>query len=139
MHVLHNYAKSSEYTKNTRSGNMTSTGHDRQPYKRLTQQSGLRSTGSVSEAPTPAVLGPPPGLYFCLHLWSRSVLIQLPKQYQNNIMVVGYSLTERVTIFLYLTVHEHNWVLHAIHFKNLSGFLHIYTRKVFLPHSKYCY
>ena len=56
-------------------------------------------------------------------------------------MVVGYSLTELVTIFLYLTVHEHNWVLHVIHFKitQIRPDFYIYTRKVFLPHSKYCY
>ena len=51
-----------EYTENTRSCIMTSTGHDRPLYIRSIQELGLRSTGSVSSTPDPAVLCPPSGL-----------------------------------------------------------------------------
>ena len=46
-------------------------------------------------------------------------------------MVVGHSLIERVTIFLYLTVQEHNWVLHVIHFKStqIRPDFYIYTHE----------
>ena len=51
-----------EYTENTRLCIMTSTGYDRPLYIRSTQELGLRSTGSVSKTPDPAVLCPPSGL-----------------------------------------------------------------------------
>ena len=41
-----------EYTENTRSCIITSTGHDRLLYLCSTQELGLRSTGSVSNTPT---------------------------------------------------------------------------------------
>ena len=46
-------------------------------------------------------------------------------------MVVGYSLTERVSILLYLTVHEHNWVLYVIHFNitQIRPDFYIYTHE----------
>ena len=40
---------------------------------------------SVSVTPTPAVICPPSGLYLRLHLWSRSDLIQLLSEYQQDI------------------------------------------------------
>ena len=46
-------------------------------------------------------------------------------------MVVGHSLIERVTIFLYLAVQEHNWILPVIHFKStqIRQDFYIYTHE----------
>ena len=121
----------SEYTENTRSCIMTSTGHDRLLYKRPPQVLGLRSTGlsiwyfdSGRALPTIRiiVLSSP-----MVSVWPNTTAQTISEWY----MVVWHSLIERVAIFLYLTVQEHNWVPHVIHFKStqIRPDFYIYTHE----------
>ena len=76
----------------TTDGFIFKTGHCRWLYTQFTQLGrvphkywGSGRPASVSDTSTPAVLCPPSGLLFHLHLWSRSDLIQPLRQYQNDI------------------------------------------------------
>ena len=128
---------SSEYTKNTRSCIITYTGHDRRLYKRLTQLSGLRSTGvgiwyydPGRALPTVRIIVPSSPM---VSVWPNTTAHSMPEQY----MVVWHSLVERDTINSYLADYTSpTW--NTLHNNtNSSGFLHIHTRKVLLPHSKH--
>ena len=108
----------SEYTENTRSCIMTSSGHDRWLYRRPTQVLGLRSTGvgiwyddHGRALPTVRIIVPSSPR---VSVGPNTTALAISEWY----VVTGHSLIERVTIFLYLTVYEHNWFLHVIHFKS---------------------
>ena len=60
-------------------------------------------------------------------VWPNTAAQTISERY----LVVGHSLIERVTIFLYLTVQEHNWILHVIHFKStqIRPDFYIYTHE----------
>ena len=132
----------SEDTENTRSCIMTSTGHDRRLYKHPTQVLGLRSTGvgiwyfdPGRALPTVRIIVPSSPR---VSVWPNTTAQSISEWY----MVVGHSLIERVTIISYLTDYENTLSPTCntlqIH-SNLSGFLHIHTWKVLLPHSKHYY
>ena len=107
-----------EYTKNTRSCIMTSTGDDRLLYKRSTRVLGLRSTGvgicysdPGRDLPTVRIIAPSSPM---ASVWPNTTAQWISAGY----IVTGHSLIERVTIFLYLTVQEHNWFILVIYFKS---------------------
>ena len=125
--------ESSEYTKNTRSCTMTWTGHDRWLYKRLTLLLGLRSTGvgiwyedHGRALPTVRIIVPSSCM---VSVWPNTITQSISDQY----VIVLYLLTERAMIKWYLTLSSIWNILHNN--TNRSRFLHIYTRKVILPHS----
>ena len=137
-----------EYTENTRLCTMTSTGHDRRLYNQdrsppttlytfypvgwsPSQELGLRSTGVGiwyfdPDRTLPTVRNIVPSSPM-VSVWPNTPAQTILEWY----MVVGHSLIERVTIFLYLTVQEHNRVLDVIHSKStqIRPDFYIYTHE----------
>ena len=93
---------------NTRSCIMTSTGHNRLLIKGSPQELGLRSTGVGFSHSDPAV--PLPTVRIIVPSSPR-VLVGPSTTAQTiaeRYVITGYSLIERITIFLFLAVYEHN-------------------------------
>ena len=125
--------ESSDYTKNTRSCTMTWTGHDRWLYKRLTLLLGLRSTGvgiwyydHGRALPTVRIIVPSSRM---VSVWPNTI-----SQSISDCIIPAYRASyDKMVLSCYANTLSPLWnILHNN--TNQSGFLHIYTRKVLLPH-----
>ena len=120
----------SKYTKNTRSGIVTSTGHDRLlskvPHKnwgsrRPARYLRLRPGHALPTVRTRVPVSPR------VSVWPNTTAQLIAEWY----VITERSLIERVTIFLYLADYEHNWILYVKHSKStqIRPVFYIYTHE----------